>query len=117
VAPFAGWLRGYQHAAYLPGPLLAVVLVAGLGGILAAGRGARRRAGGPRVAPAAYPWLAAVTLLVVPVMTADYSERYVLIVAPMACLAAGLAVARAAAARPESPGHETLSPPAFHGVP
>jgi hypothetical protein len=92
VAPFAGWLRAYQAAAYLPGTLLAVLLAAGLGGIL---RAWRRPGAGPG-APAAYPWFAALALLVAPVLTADYSERYVLIVAPFACLAAGLAFARPA---------------------
>jgi hypothetical protein len=37
------------------------------------------------------PWLASVALLLVPVMTADYSERYALIAVPTACLAGGLA--------------------------
>jgi hypothetical protein len=92
VPPFAGWLIGYQRAAYLRGTLLAAVLAAGLGGIARRCRGAWR--GGDWGGPALYPWIAAVTVLVAPVLTADYSERYVLIAVPLACLAAGLAFAR-----------------------
>jgi hypothetical protein len=100
VEPFAGWLRAYQRVAYLRGALLALVLLTGLAGIARAARGRAGRGG-----PGLFPWLASVTLLLVPVMTADYSERYVLIAAPAACLAAGLAFARTAPARPApSPG-------------
>jgi hypothetical protein len=94
VQPFAGWLVSYQRAAYLRGTLLAAVLAIGLGGIAPRCRGTRREGGGAWGGPGLYPWLAAVTVLAVPVMTADYSERYVLIAVPMACLAAGLAFAR-----------------------
>jgi hypothetical protein len=70
------------------------VLAIGLGGIVHRCRGAWRRGGGEWGGPGLYPWLAAVTVLVLPVLTADYSERYVLIAVPLACLAAGLAFAR-----------------------
>jgi hypothetical protein len=123
VAPFAGWLIGYQRFVYLRGTLLAAILLIGLGGVARAWRGGRRafagRGGGVRASrargggagasrarggPGLLPWLASVTLLLVPVMTADYSERYVLIAAPAACLAAGLAFARTAPGeRPGSP--------------
>lgn len=99
VPPFAGWLVAYQRGAYLRGTLLAAVLAAGLGGIARRCRGAWRRGGGEWGGPALYPWLAAVTVLVAPVLTADYSERYALIAVPLACLAAGLAFARPIAAR------------------
>jgi hypothetical protein len=100
VAPFAGWLRGYQRFAYLRGTLLGAVLLTGLARIArAAWTG--RRCGGVRADLAAggdgwggaglFPWLASVTLLLVPVMTADYSQRYALIAVPTACLAGGLA--------------------------
>ena len=77
------------------------MLILGLGGIVRRCRGAWRRDGGEWGGPGLYPWLAAVTVLVAPVLTADYSERYVLIAVPLACLAAGLAFARAPA--PASP--------------
>jgi hypothetical protein len=71
------------------------VLAIGLGGILRRCRGTWRRDGGKWGGPGLYPWLAAVTVLGMPVLTADYSERYVLIAVPLACLAAGLAFTRA----------------------
>ena len=94
VQPFAGWLVSYQRVAYLRGTLLAAVLSVGLGGIVRRCRGDRRRDGGEWGGPGLYPWLAAVTVLTAPVLTADYSERYVLIAVPLACLAAGLAFTR-----------------------
>jgi hypothetical protein len=97
VQPFAGWLVFYQRIAYLRGTLLAAVLILGLGGIVRRCGGDWRRDGGEWGGPGLYPWLAAVTVLVAPVLTADYSERYVLIAVPLACLAAGLAFARPAA--------------------
>lgn len=93
VEPFAGLLRGYQRFGYLRGPFLAAVLLIGLAGIARHWRhgGIRRlpRWGGPGL----FPWAVSLTLLVVPVATADYSLRYVLISVPAACLAAGLAFA------------------------
>ncbi len=103
VQPFSGWLVSYQRAVYLRGTLLAAVLAVGLGGIARRCRGAWRLAGGQWGGPGLCPWLAAVTMLVAPVLTADYSERYVLIAAPLACLAAGLAFARPPAV-PVRPG-------------
>ncbi len=125
VAPFAGWLESYQRFVYLRGTLLAGILLIGLGGIARAWRPGRDRPAG-RGGPGLLPWLASVTLLLVPVMTADYSERYVLIAAPAACLAAGLAFARTARPspaeraeeRPEEAASTALSPPpATSGAP
>jgi hypothetical protein len=103
VEPFAGWLRGYQRFGYLPGTLLAVLLLAGLAGVARSWRGGgiRRLAGWG--GPGLFPWLAAVALLLVPVLTADFSERYVLIGMPVTCLAAGLAFARREPASPAGP--------------
>lgn len=93
VGPFAGFLRGYQRFVYLRGTLLGAVLLAGLAGIARYWRhgGIRRLRGWG--GPGLYPWVTSVALLVVPVATADYSLRYVLISVPAACLAAGLAFA------------------------
>lgn len=86
VAPFAGWMHAYQTWVYLPGPLLAAILLTGLYGLVAN----RRDRGGS----GALPWLFCVTLLVVPAATADFDYRYVLPAVPFACLAAGLAFKR-----------------------
>jgi hypothetical protein len=94
AGPFAGWLRGYQPFGYLRGTLLGVIMLIGLGGIVRAwfSAGLRRLAGWG--GPGLFPWLASLALLLVPVMTADYSQRYTLIAVPVACLAAALAFAR-----------------------
>ncbi|MCT9929153.1 hypothetical protein N5079_02845 [Planotetraspora sp. A-T 1434] len=79
--PYAGWLRAYQRQGFVRGPLLAVILLVGLGGLVA-----RRWA-------ALLPWAAAMTLLFLPPLIAAFDHRYVVPVVPLACLAAGLAFA------------------------
>jgi hypothetical protein len=78
VEPYAAVLRGYQHPAYLRGPFLAAILLAGACGL--------RRG-------TLLPWGAAITLLVAPVAVLDFDHRYVLPVVPVACLAAALGIA------------------------
>ncbi|MGE5132181.1 MAG: hypothetical protein ACM32E_04630 [Gemmatimonadota bacterium] len=98
VAPFAGWLRAYQRYVYLRGTLLGVIMLIGLGGIVRFWlRGGIRRLAGWG-GPGLYPWAAAAALLVVPVMTADFDLRYVLISVPVAVLSAALAFSRGEAA-------------------
>ena len=94
IEPFAGWMRGYQRFVYLRGTLLGVLLLIGLGGIVRAWRGGGFRRLTDWGGPGLYPWVASVTLLVVPVMTADFAQRYVLIGVPVICMAAALAFAR-----------------------
>jgi hypothetical protein len=107
VEPFAGWMRAYQRSVYLRGTLLGIILLIGLAGIVRAwARGSRGLHGWG--GPGLYPWANAIALLVVPVMTADFGVRYVLLAMPLACLAAGLTFAPAAAgantgARPGAP--------------
>jgi hypothetical protein len=79
VEPYAGFLRGYQYPAYLHGPFLAAILLAGALGL--------RRG-------TLLPWGTAVGLLVLPVAVLDFDHRYVLPVVPVACLAAALALTR-----------------------
>src|SRR5579875_1854169 len=86
VQPFAGFLIGYHRVVYLRGVLLGLILLLGLGGVVARWR----RWGGTVL----LPWLMAAFLLVLPVATSGFSYRYELAVVPFACLAAGLAVAR-----------------------
>jgi hypothetical protein len=91
VEPYASFLVAYQYPAYLRGPLLGVILVAGgLGAVL------RRRT-------ALLPWGVAAALLVGPVAVLDFDHRYVLPVIPFACLAAALAVPAIRRPRPLPP--------------
>jgi hypothetical protein len=76
VEPYAGFLRGYQYPAYLRGPFLAAILLAGALGL--------RRG-------TLLPWGTAVALLVLPVAVLDFDHRYVLPAVPVACLAAAMA--------------------------
>lgn len=94
VQPFAAVMVGYQRFGYLRGPLLAIVLLTGLGGIVRCWRlgGLRHRRGWGGAG--LLPWTAAMTILLVPTATADFSLRYALPAVPVACAAAALAFAR-----------------------
>ncbi len=83
VQPYGRWLVTYQRYAYLPGTLLGVILLAGLGAMAI-----RRRVRAPGL-----PWVFAVTILVVPPLVADFDLRYLVPAVPVACLAALLAFA------------------------
>jgi hypothetical protein len=86
VQPFAGFLGAYQRQVYLHGTLLGLMLLAGLGGLIARWR----RLGGLVL----LPWAVAVVLLVLPMATSGFSYRYTLAVIAPASIAAGLAFAR-----------------------
>jgi hypothetical protein len=117
VQPFADVMIGYQRYLYMRGTMLGVLMLIGLGGIVVSWRGGglrrRRNWGGP----ALFPWVAALTMEVVPPATADFSLRYVVPTIPVICVTAALAFARplrgqdeagdAAAAGPRAvaPGH------------
>jgi hypothetical protein len=96
IQPYASWLVTYQRYVYLRGTLLGLIMLGGLGVMVA------RRSRG-----AALPWAFAVTILVVPPMTADFDLRYLVPAVPVACLAAVLAFAgpgRAGGPRPRRGG-------------
>ena len=83
VAPFANVIRGYQRYVWLPGTVYGLILLAGLGGMVLAGR----RLGGE----ALLPWTISLALIVIPAATAEFDYRYVLVAVPFGCLAAALA--------------------------
>ncbi|HSV67905.1 MAG TPA: hypothetical protein VLJ59_18655 [Mycobacteriales bacterium] len=85
VQPFADMIIGYQRVAFLPGPVLAAVVLLGLAGVLAA----RRR--DPRRWPALLLWGVSAALLVLPPATAQFDYRYLLPAVPLAAAAAALA--------------------------
>jgi hypothetical protein len=88
VEPFAGWVRAYQRFALLPGPLLALIALAGLVGMAAAWR----RRGGPVL----LPWLTGLVLIVTPAATTDYGARYVVAAIPAFCIAGAIGLKQAA---------------------
>jgi len=95
VQPFARWMAAYQRFGFLRGTLLGAILLVGLAGIarrLSGGGFGRLRGWG---GPALFPWASAMVMLLAPNVTASFSIRYVLPAQPVACLAAGLAFARA----------------------
>jgi len=84
VRPFAGWIRAYQRFVVLPGPLLALIVLAGLTGIALAWRSL----GGP----ALLPWLTGAVLIVTSAATAGYGARYLLASIPAFCIAGAIGV-------------------------
>jgi hypothetical protein len=94
VQPFANFMINYQRIFYLRGTILGVLMLIGLGGIVLAWR----RDGFTRLrgwgGPALFPFVTALTMQVIPPLTADFSLRYVVPTIPVVCLAAALAFAR-----------------------
>jgi hypothetical protein len=114
IAVFAIPVLIYQRLVFTYGPLFAVILAMGLGGLLTLRRPLRpareflrsrpfplrwRVRGTPML-----PWVTAMALLVTPIAVADFDYRYLLPVLPFACVAAGLAFAPPRPARaPQQP--------------
>lgn len=84
VQPFARWIGVYQRFVLLPGLLLALIVLAGLVGIVTAWR----RLGGP----ALLPWLTGATLIVTPAATTDYGARYLVASIPAFCIAGAIGI-------------------------
>jgi hypothetical protein len=124
ITVFAAPILIYQRLVYTYGPLFAVILLMGLGGVLALRRPLRpaREFLEPRPFPLRWqvrgtpmlPWVTAVALLVFPIAVADFDYRYLLPVLPFACVAAGLAFAPPQRVRPRQPAssgqHEATVP-------
>ncbi len=84
IQPYAGWVRAYQRYIVVPGPLLGVIMLVGLGGLIMAWR----RIGGP----ALLPWLTGLVLLLTPAAIVVYSPRYLVCAIPPLCVAAAIGV-------------------------
>jgi hypothetical protein len=84
VQPYAGWIREYQRAIVVSGPLLGVILLTGLAGLVAAWR----RIGGPAV----LPWLTGLVLIVAPAATGGVGGRYLVCAVAPLCVAAAIGV-------------------------
>ena len=98
--PYAAIMHDYQRFIFLPGPVLALILLAGLAGCVM-----RRR----RTAAGTFLWVSAVILMIVPTAANEYAYRYILPSVPLACIAAALALRRPAA-------HQLASPRSGLGV-
>jgi hypothetical protein len=92
VNPFASAIRVYQRYVWLPGTVYGLLLLAGLGAIVAG----RRRVS----VDALLPWVSSVALIVVPAATAEFDYRYVTTAVPFACLALAIAFGRRPAPAP-----------------
>lgn len=94
---FAVPILTYQRLVFTYGPLFALILLVGLGGVLRIRKMSWRLRTFPvrweRRGTTMLPWVSAVVLLVTPIAVADFDYRYLLPVLPFACLAAGLAFA------------------------
>jgi hypothetical protein len=97
VQPYAYFLYLYQEPVYFPGAVFALVIMAGLAGVV---RNWRLRGG-----PGAMPWAMAAAGVVAPVALHEYHYRYAMTVIPVACVAAGLAFARQSAGQ-----HRAVAP-------
>jgi hypothetical protein len=103
ITVFAAPIVIYQRLVFTYGPLFAVILLMGLGGVLALRRPLRPIKNFLKLRPfplrwqvrgtPMLPWVTAVALLVFPIAIADFDYRYLLPVLPFACIAAGLAFA------------------------
>jgi hypothetical protein len=103
VRPWNRLIRGYQRLANLPSWVYALIVLAGLAGIV----WPRRRSWA-----AALLWVSGVIAMVVPVAEHDYTYRYVLPVVPLVCMAAALCFGRLPRTQPAADAPAELAAPA-----
>ncbi len=103
-SPYAALMNQYQHVIFLPGPVLALAVLAGLAGCLMPRR---------RTAQTAFLWTSAVILMILPTAEHEYTQRYVIPAVPLVCIAAALALRRPAKQAPAQPP-PTAAPTGVH---
>jgi hypothetical protein len=84
VQPFADLILAYQRIAIVPGPLLGLIVLAGMAGVGLTWR----RLGNPVL----LPWLVGVLIIVTPAATALFDARYLVAAIPSLSVAAALGV-------------------------
>ncbi len=103
--PFSSLVQKYQQFIFLPGPVFALIVLVGLGGLLIPRR---------RTAAAALLWVSAMIIMVLPTAEHEYTYRYVIPIVPLVCIAAAIALrrlpARAPAAVPAGGGPAAALP-------
>ncbi|TDC58023.1 hypothetical protein E1281_03020 [Actinomadura sp. KC345] len=96
VDPWSGWMLAYQDHVVMPGTILGLLLLGGLGGaflhVRVRGRWRPMRPVRHWATGALLPWGTSLALLVIPAATADFDYRYVLPAVPFACVALALGV-------------------------
>ncbi|RFS86392.1 hypothetical protein D0T12_07310 [Actinomadura spongiicola] len=96
VDPWSAWVLKYQERVVLPGTVLGVLLLGGLGGVLlhvrSEGRWRVKGAVWDWTTGALLPWGTCLALLVIPAATADFDYRYVQPAVPFACVALAFAL-------------------------
>jgi hypothetical protein len=88
--PYSSFMNSYQDVVFLPGQVLAFIVLTGLAGLVMPHR---------RTAVAALLWASAAILILLPIAEHEYTYRYVLPAVPLACIAAAIALRK--------PGHDS----------
>jgi hypothetical protein len=84
-SPYSSIIQEYQQILFLPGPIFALIVLVGLGGLLIPRR---------RTAVAALLWVSAIVIMVLPTAEHEYTYRYVIPIVPLVCIAAAIALRR-----------------------
>ncbi len=82
VGPFARWIQTYQRYAVVPGPLVGLIVLAGMVSLVLSWR----RLGNPVL----LPWLVGILIVVTPAATALFDARYLVAAIPPLCIAAAV---------------------------